>query len=116
MSAEHTSRPRLRIFTAEQIASARRQPSAIMEKLEDERRAAIRRMSPAERAAAFKTHNELMALAFAAGERLRRERLGRIEERDRFPDRPGSTIGPDPEDRNQEPDDTEHEPSRGGFR
>lgn len=45
-----------------------------MEKLKEERRAAIRRMSPAERAVAFKNHNELMALAFAAGERLRRGR------------------------------------------
>ena len=74
MSTGRTCRPRLRAFTAEQIASARRQPSAIMEKLKEERRAAIRRMSPAERAVAFKNHNELMALAFAAGERVRRGR------------------------------------------
>ena len=71
----------LRIFTAEQIASAKRQPSAIMEMLKEEHREVTRRMTPAERAAAFKTHNELMALAFGAGERLRQGRLSRIEER-----------------------------------
>ena len=73
MSAEHTSRPRLRIFTEQQIASAKRQPS-VMEMLKEKHREAIRRMTPADRAAAFKNHNELMALAFAAGERLRQER------------------------------------------
>lgn len=74
MSAENTSLPRLRIFTEEQISTAKRQPSAISAMLEERRREAIRRMSPAERAQMFRTHNELMALAFAVGERLRRER------------------------------------------
>jgi hypothetical protein len=74
MSAENTSLPRLRIFTEEQISTAKRQPSAISAMLEEKRREAIRRMSPAERAQMFRTHNELMALAFAVGERLRRER------------------------------------------
>lgn len=62
------------IFTAEQIASAKRQPSAIMEMLKEEHREVTRLMTPAERVAAFKTHNELMALALAAGETLRRGR------------------------------------------
>lgn len=91
------------IFTAEQIASAKRQPSAIMEMLEEEQREVIRRMTPAERAAAFKTHNELMALAFKAGERLRQGRLSRIEKRDPFQDHPDSTLDPKPEDHSQKP-------------
>ena len=74
MSAENTSRPRLRIFTAEQIATAKRQPSAISAMLKERRGEAIRRMSPAERAQMLQTHNELMALAFAAGEKLRQGR------------------------------------------
>ena len=65
---------RLRFFTAEQIATAKRQPSAIMESRKTARREAMRRMTPAERAIAFKNHNELMALAFAAGEQLRQKR------------------------------------------
>ena len=71
---------RLRFFTAEQIATAKRQPSAIMEMLKVKHREASRRMTPAERAIAFKNHNELMALAFAAGERLRQGNLSRIED------------------------------------
>lgn len=65
---------RLRIFTEQQIATAKRQPSAILEIRKAARREAIRRMTLAERAVAFKNHNELMALAFAAGERLRQGR------------------------------------------
>lgn len=65
---------RLRIFTEQQIATAKRQPSAILEIRKAARREAIRRMTPAERAVAFKNHNELMALAFAAGERQRQGR------------------------------------------
>ena len=64
---------RLRFFTEQQIASAKRQPS-VMEIIKEKHSEAIRRMTPAERAVAFKNHNELIALAFAAGERQRQGR------------------------------------------
>ena len=69
MSSERRSAPRL--FTAEEIASAARRPSAVSDWLKERRREATRSMSPAERAADFHAHQRLLAKFLEAGNQYR---------------------------------------------
>ena len=69
MSSQRKSAPRL--FTAEEIASAVRRPSAVSDWLRERRREETRSMSPAERAADFHAHQRMLARFLEAGDQYR---------------------------------------------
>lgn len=69
MSSERKSAPRL--FTAQEIASAVRRPSAVSDGLKERRREVTRSMTPAERAADFHAHQRVLARFLEAGNQYR---------------------------------------------